>query len=135
VELPAWLLAVSVPGGALLGVLLTLVVTRKNAQEANRTAQQETLTETLRWAAELAVSENEAEARLGVLELVKLGEDPTITGREQDLIDAALEAAQYQDKLALTVAESDADVIFSDEDVTFLDEDGIVAPPAEKEAP
>ncbi len=100
-EIPGWLLALAVPISALIGVVITVVVTRKNANDALRTAEHEERMRSLRWAAELSVSDVEAQARLGVLELEKLGTDPAIGDREQELIDAALEAAQYEDKLAL----------------------------------
>ena len=118
-EIPGWLLALAVPIGALLGVVATVVVTRKNATDALRTAEHEERMRSLRWAAELSVSDVEAQARLGVLELEKLGTDPAVGDREQELIDAALEAAQYEDKLALTTADPDAEVVYTDESETI----------------
>lgn len=114
-----WLLALAVPISALIGVAITVVVTRKNANDALRTAEHEERMRSLRWAAELSVSDVEAQARLGVLELEKLGTDPAIGDREQELIDAALEAAQYEDKLALDSADPDAEVVYTDESETI----------------
>lgn len=111
-EIPGWLVALAVPIGALIGVGITVAVMRKNANDALRTAEHEERMRSLRWAAELAVSEVDAEARLGILELEKLGTDPAIGPREQELIDGALEAAQYDDKLALANAAPDAEVVF-----------------------
>lgn len=111
-EIPGWLLALAVPIGALIGVGITVVVTRKNANDALRTAEHEERMRSLRWAAELAVSEVDAQARLGVMELEKLGTDPAISPREQELIDGALEAAQYEDLLVLANAAPDAEVVF-----------------------
>jgi ribosome assembly protein YihI (activator of Der GTPase) len=118
-EIPGWLLALAVPISALLGVVITVVVTRRNATEAQRTAEHEERMRSLRWAAELAVSDVEAEARLGVLELERLGTNPAIDEHEQELIDAALEAAQYADKLAVANADPDAQVVFVDESETI----------------
>jgi ribosome assembly protein YihI (activator of Der GTPase) len=118
-EIPGWLLALAVPISALLGVVITVVVTRRNATEAQRTAEHEERMRSLRWAAELAVSDVEAEARLGVLELERLGTNPAIDEHEQELIDAALEAAQYADRLAVANADPDAQVVFVDESETM----------------
>jgi ribosome assembly protein YihI (activator of Der GTPase) len=118
-EIPGWLLALAVPISALLGVVITVVVTRRNATEAQRTAEHEERMRSLRWAAELAVSDVEAEARLGVLELERLGANPAIDEHEQELIDAALEAAQYADRLAVANADPDAQVVFVDESETM----------------
>ena len=117
--MPGWLLALAVPISALIGVAITVLVTRKNANDALRTAEHEERMRSLRWAAELSVSDVEAQARLGVLELEKLGTDPAIGDREQELIDAALEAAQYEDKLALDNADPDAEVVYTDESETI----------------
>ncbi len=114
-EIPGWLLALAVPIGALIGVGITVAVTRKNANDALRTAEHEERMRSLRWAAELAVSEVDAQARLGIMELEKLGTDPAIGPREQELIDGALEAAQYEDLLALANAAPDAEVVFVEE--------------------
>ncbi len=117
--MPGWLLALAVPISALIGVAITVLVTRKNANDALRTAEHEERMRSLRWAAELSVSDVDAQARLGVLELEKLGTDPAIGDREQELIDAALEAAQYEDKLALDNADPDAQVVYTDESETI----------------
>ncbi len=114
-EIPGWLLALAVPIGALIGVGITVAVMRKNANDALRTAEHEERMRSLRWAAELAVSEVDAQARLGIMELEKLGTDPAIGPREQELIDGALEAAQYEAKLALANAAPDAEVVFVEE--------------------
>jgi hypothetical protein len=116
-DLPVWMLSLSIPLGALLGVIITVLVTRKNAREANQAAAHEELMRTLRWAAELAVSSDDAEARLGVLELERLGADPDLRPGEQELIDAALRAAAYADQLAVQSAGPDAEVVVLDEDV------------------
>ena len=114
-DIPGWLLALAVPISAFIGVVITVIVTRKNAKDALRKADHEEQMRSLRWAAELAVSEVDAQARLGVLQLEKLGTDPAIDERDQELIDAALEAAQYDDILALESAAPDAEVVFVEE--------------------
>ncbi len=115
-DLPVWLLTLSIPVGALIGVVITVLVTRQNARETNQVATHEELMRTLRWAAELAVSADDAEARLGVLQLERLGADPSLQPGEQELIDAALQAAQYADRLAVQSAGPDAEVVVLEQD-------------------
>ena len=123
-DIPGWLLALAVPISAFIGVVITVIVTRKNAKDALRKADHEEQMRSLRWAAELAVSEVDAQARLGVLQLEKLGTDPAIDERDQELIDAALEAAQYDDILALESAAPDAEVVFVEENRSDDEEAG-----------
>lgn len=117
-DLPVWLLTLSIPIGALAGVVITVLVTRKNAREANITAAHEELMRNVRWAAELAVSDDEAQARLGVLELERLGADPALQQREQEMVDAALQAAQFADRKALETAGSQAEVVVLEQSST-----------------
>ena len=110
-ELPLWAVyavTFGTPASALLGVLISHVLThRANTQLEDRSKREETL-RMLRWAAELAVSGDNAKANLGVKQLASLGASELLDDDEQVFVDAALEAAQTPGKLALDVAGQDA---------------------------
>lgn len=82
-----------------------------------RSKREETL-RTLRWAAELAVSERNDQKRLGVAQLYALEESRLLDADEQGFIDAAF-AATYDERveeLELTgLPLDDVDVVLSDE--------------------
>lgn len=95
-ELPTWAVyAVSIctPGSALLGVLLTGWLNRRTAMELERRSQREEVMRLLRWAAELAIAEDERKVELGVDQLRALAHSDLLGGQEKAFVDAALESA------------------------------------------
>jgi hypothetical protein len=65
----------------------------------------------LRWAAELAVSNDAAKARLGVQELKALRDSKMLTRVEQAFIYAALEVTVEGARQAITQSGEDAEVV------------------------
>ena len=92
-ELPLWAVstvAFGTPLSALLGVLVSQWLTRRTARETDARSTREELMRNLRWAAELAASEDERKSELGVAQLVALGESDLLDAGDQAFIDAAL---------------------------------------------
>lgn len=116
-ELPLWAVyavAFGTPLSALLGVLISQWLTRRTAKETDTRSKREELMRNLRWAAELAASEEERKSELGVAQLVALGESDLLDSGDQGLVDAALasvirEPAEEIDELE--AAGEDAEVV------------------------
>lgn len=93
--LPTWavyLLSFGSPVLTFAGVLFAQRITRQGAAELEARSRREEVMRSLRWAAELAVSDEETHARLGVAELRALGESDLLDEHQQLFIDAALNA-------------------------------------------
>jgi hypothetical protein len=94
-QLPAWMayaVALGTPVLAFLGAMGGHLITRRGAKELETRSRREQLMETLQWAAELAISDDEAKARLGLLELHALSDSDLSNPEIQTFVDAALEA-------------------------------------------
>jgi len=92
-EVPVWavfLVSLGTPLLTFVGVLLGNKVASRGAAELERRSKREETMRVLRWAAELAVSEDEAEASLGVAELNALGDSSLLDDDQQLFVDAAL---------------------------------------------
>ena len=87
-----WVLSVGTPVLAFLGVLVGQAVTRRGARELETRSKREEVMRILRWAAELAVSDDQAHSRLGVAELGALLASELLDEEEKDFVQAALEA-------------------------------------------
>ena len=87
-----WTLAFGAPLLAFVGVVVGEVITRRGATELEIRSKREEVMRILRWAAELAVSEDEAHARLGVAQLGTLLSSELLDEEEKDFVQAALEA-------------------------------------------
>ena len=87
-----WVLSVGTPVLAFLGVLVGQAVTRRGARELETRSKREEVMRILRWAAELAVSDDQAHSRLGVAELGALLGSELLDEEEKDFVQAALEA-------------------------------------------
>jgi hypothetical protein len=87
-----WTLAFGSPLLAFVGVALGQTVTRRGARELEVRAKREEVMRILRWAAELAVSDDQAHARLGVAQLGALLESELLDEEEKDFVQAALAA-------------------------------------------
>lgn len=97
--LPTWavfLVSFGTPVLTLLGVLLANLITRKGARELETRSRREETMRNLRWAAELAVVEEDRMADLGVAQLVALLESDLLDEAEKVFVEAAL-GAVYQD--------------------------------------
>jgi hypothetical protein len=93
--LPTWavyLLSFGSPVLTFAGVMIAQRIVRRGALELEIRSRREEVMRNLRWAAELAVSDEEAHARLGVAELEALGRSDMLDDHQQLFIDAALEA-------------------------------------------
>ena len=93
--LPTWavyLVSLGTPVLTFIGVLVAGAVNRKGAVELETRSKREETMRVLRWAAELAISDDEARSRLGVSELNALA-DSDLLDREQELfVSTALSA-------------------------------------------
>lgn len=95
-ELPTWAVyavAFGTPSFALAGVLLTGRLNRRTANELERRSRREEVMRLLRWAAELAVADDERKAALGVDQLAALARSDLLSDQEKLFVDAALETA------------------------------------------
>ena len=94
-SLPLWAVytvSLGVPLLAFAGAMTGQFITRRAASELETRSKREEVMRNLRWAAELAVSGDEAHARLGVAQLKALGESSLPDQSQQLFIDAALAA-------------------------------------------
>ena len=86
------MLAFGTPVLAFVGVVLGQLLTRRGARELEFRSKREEVMRVLRWAAELAVSDDQAHSRLGVAELGALLESELLDEEEKDFVQAALTA-------------------------------------------
>jgi hypothetical protein len=94
-QMPTWaVFAVTfgTPILAFLGAIIGHLVSRRSAKELDKRSRREELMKTLQWAAELAISEDQAKARLGLRELQTLSDSYLSDPEVQAFVDAALEA-------------------------------------------
>lgn len=87
-----WTLAFGSPVLVFVGVVIGQVITRSGARELEIRLKREEVMRILRWAAELAVSDDQAHARLGVAQLGALLESELLDEEEKDFVQAALTA-------------------------------------------
>jgi hypothetical protein len=93
-SLPTWTVwALSFGSPALTAVIACVAqyLSRRAARELEARSKREEVMRTLRWAAELAASNDAAKARLGVRQLKALQESKMLTPIEQEFVYAALE--------------------------------------------
>lgn len=116
--MPLWaVFAVSfgTPMLAFLGVLVAQLVGRKGAKEMETRSKREETMRNLRWAAELAVSDDAAKSALGVAQLIALGDSELLDEGQQLFIDAALEAVVGDAAEEVEAAGPDAEVVRASE--------------------
>jgi hypothetical protein len=87
-----WVLSFGSPALAFVGVVVGPAVTRRGARELELRSKREEVMRILRWAAELAVSDDQAHSRLGVAELGALLQSELLDEEEKDFVQAALTA-------------------------------------------
>jgi hypothetical protein len=93
VGLPLWaVFAVSFgsPTLSFLGVLFGQWIGRKSSKEAETRSRREETMRTLRWAAELAASDERPRSELGVSQLLALGESDLLDAAQRLFVDAAI---------------------------------------------
>lgn len=106
-----WLLSFGTPVLTFVGVLIAQLLTRIGAEELENRSKREEVMRTLRWAAELAVSANEAQARLGITQLGSLMASELLDDSDRDFVQAALEAAVRVPVEEIEQAGPDAQVV------------------------
>lgn len=124
VSLPLWaVFAVSFgsPLLAFLGVLVAQLVGRKGAKELETRSKREETMRNLRWAAELAVSDDAAKSEAGVTQLVALGDSDLLDEGQQLFVDAALEAVVGDAAEEVEAAGPDAEVVRVSEPLALED--------------
>jgi hypothetical protein len=87
-----WTLSFGSPALAFVGVVIGQFLTRRGARELETRSKREEVMRVLRWAAELAVSDDQGHARLGVAELGALLGSELLDDEEKDFVQAALTA-------------------------------------------
>jgi hypothetical protein len=87
-----WVISIGTPVLAFVGVVLGQAVGRRGARELEFRSKREEVMRILRWAAELAVSDDQAHSRLGVAELGALLHSELLDEEEKDFVQAALTA-------------------------------------------
>ena len=96
-----WAVSLGTPISAFVGVLLGQLVTRKGAQELEKRSKREETMRLLRWAAELAVSEEPRMNSLGVAELGALLTSDLLDDTEKGFVEAALADVYEEPEAAL----------------------------------
>ena len=94
-SLPTWAIysfGFGSPALAFAGVAVGQVIIRRGATELEARSRREELMRMLRWASELAISEDEPSARLGVAQLRALRASSLLTVEEISFVRAALAA-------------------------------------------
>ena len=112
-SLPLWVVGVIAVGSPIVTAVLTVRsqnLSRGSAREQEGEARREEVMTTLRWAAELAVSNDVRKARLGVQELKALQKSRLIGPVEEEFIIAALDAALEVPILEIEQAGDDVEV-------------------------
>jgi hypothetical protein len=94
-SLPTWAvyaIGFGTPLLAFAGALIGQLVTRRGTDELEARSKREELMRMLRWASELAISDDEPKARLGVAQLRALLDSSLLTVAEINFVRAALTA-------------------------------------------
>jgi hypothetical protein len=130
-QLPTWAVyavALGTPTSAFVGVLVSNVLTRRGAKELELRSKREEVLRNLRWAAELAVSDDEGKASLGLAELQALADSDLLEAGQKSFIDAALEAVIRDPKEELEEAGEDAQAVQLGDETGLNDEaDSVVS--------
>lgn len=114
---PTWAaIAVSIgtPLLTFLGVLLAQRIARKGSKELETRSRREEVMRNVRWAAELAVDEDQTRAKLGVSQLNALSQSNLNDDDVQALVDAALESVIEDVVEEIDEVGGDADVELDD---------------------
>lgn len=101
-----WVVSLGSPLGAVAGVVVSNWVARRIAGETETRSKREETMRTLRWAAELATSDDEAKAALGVAQLQALAGSAMNDEQQQAFVDAALAQLVSEPQAAIEQAEA-----------------------------
>lgn len=118
-SLPTWAVWVLSFGSPTLTAAVALVgqrISRRGTQDLESRSKREEVMRSLRWAAELAVSDDVRKARLGNRELRALQNSRLLSPAEEDFIYAALDAALDVPVHAIEQAEGDVEVVATTDD-------------------
>lgn len=88
---------------------------RVGARELETRSRREETMRNLRWAAELAVREDERTAILGAMQLIALLESDLLDDREKVFVEAALDAVFEDPETDLSDADGDDGVVLAEE--------------------
>ena len=130
--LPTWAVWLLSFGSPTLTAVVAIVgqhISRRGARELETRSKREEVLRNLRWAAELAVSDDVRKARLGIQELKALQNSKMLSPAEVDFIYAALAAALDQPRQAIEQAGGEVEVVAT----TSLSATGNVPVPSEDE--
>lgn len=122
--LPTWAVytvSFGTPIFTFLGVLLAQFITRKGAKELETRSRREETMRNLRWAAELAVNEDDRMADLGVAQLVALLESDLLDESEKVFVEAALDAVYEDPEAELDELGEDAEAVQYVEEVRDIE--------------
>jgi hypothetical protein len=141
-SLPDWAVWVVAIGTPLANAVVTVVgqrISRRGDRELESRSRREEVMRMLRWAAELAVSDEVHKARLGNQELKALLGSNMLNSADRDFIFAALDAALEEPVQAIELAGDDVEVVASAPDLTddgalHLPDDGALHLPSEEES-
>ena len=97
-----------------MGVLIGHLLLRKGANELDVWRRREETMRMLRWASELAVSEEDAKARMGVAALAALSESELLQQEDQELVDAVLDSVIEEPVEEIEAAGEDVEVVEAD---------------------
>jgi hypothetical protein len=86
------LVSVGSPVLSFIGVFAGHLFLRRGAKELETRSKREETMRNLRWAAELGVSDDVAKAKLGVSQLIALGDSEMLDDAQQLFVDADLDA-------------------------------------------
>lgn len=114
---PTWAaitVSIGTPVVTFFGVLLAQWIARKGSKELETRSRREEVMRNARWAAELAVDEDQAKANLGVSQLNALSQSNLNDEDVQALVDAALESVIEDVVGEIDEAGGDADVELGD---------------------
>jgi|1186.fasta_scaffold1036334_1 hypothetical protein len=115
-----WLVCLGTPLLTFVGVLVAQAISRKGAQELETRSRREETMRNLRWAAELAVKDDERMADLGVAQLAALLESDLLDDSEKGFVEAALDAVYQDPEAEIEQLGEDVDV------VQYIVEDNVV---------
>lgn len=93
--LPTWAVysvAFGAPGLAFVGVVISDILLRRGANELDVWRRREETMRLLRWASELAASDDQPKARMGVAALAALSTSELLQAPDQDLVDAVIDS-------------------------------------------
>jgi hypothetical protein len=110
-----WLVALGSPVATAVIAIVAQYLNRRAARELETRSRREEVMRNLRWAAELAVSEDVRTARLGIEQLQALRDSQILSPAEEGFIDAALRAAIAAPRQAIEQARSEVEVIATTE--------------------